>query len=177
MRRSLSAREWVLLGLLAVIALVSGYILLFYSPMTIRRDNARGEAELSRTQIEAAGVRVEEKRRMEQELEELFARESKPARMADYDNLQPVMLELNTILAGTEDYSLSFGTVDTANAIVRRTISISFSAGSYQAAKAVLQQLHDSSYRCMLDSLNLNLDQGDRGVSVSGNIVFFEYQK
>lgn len=177
MRRGLSAREWVLLGLLAVIALVSGYILLFYSPMTLRRDNARGEAELSRTQIEAAGVRVEEKRRMERELEELFARESQPARMADYDNLQPVMLELNTILAGTEDYSLSFGTVDTANPIVRRTISISFSAGSYQAAKAVLQQLHDSSYRCMLDSLNLNLEHGDSGVSVSGNIVFFEYRK
>lgn len=177
MKRSLSAREWILLGLLAVIALVSGYIMLFYSPMTLRRDNAREEAELSRMQLEAANVRLEEKRRMERELEELFARESEPARMADYDNLQPVMLELNTILDGTEDYSLSFGTVDTSDSIVRRTISISFSAGSYQAAKGVLQQLHDSSYRCMLDSLSLNLDSGGSGVSVSGNIVFFEYQK
>lgn len=177
MKRSLSAREWILLGLLAVIILVSGYIMLFYTPMTMRRDNAREETELCRIQIEAASAQVEEKHRMERELEELFARESNPTRMADYNNLQPVMLELNTILAGTEDYSLSFGTVDTSESIVRRNISLSFSAGSYQTAKEVLRQLHDSAYRCMLDGINLGLGQEGGGVSVTGNIVFFEYQK
>lgn len=177
MKRSLSAREWILLGLLAVIALVSGYVLFFYSPMTTRRDTAREETELYKTQIEAANIQVEEKHRMERELEALFARESNPAKMADYNNLQPLMLELNTILSGTQNYSLSFGTVDTSESIVRRSISMSFNTVSYQAAKAVLQQLHDSTYRCMLDNINMSLGQGDDGVSVSGTIVFFEYQK
>ncbi len=177
MRRQLTAREWMLLGVLLVILVVSGYIMLFYMPMTTERDRCLSEAESCRTEIEAARLRVEDKRRMERELEELFAQEVPPLSIADYDNLQPVMFELNTILAPTRDYSLSFSTVDATQTIVRRSINLSFTAGSYEAAKTVLQQLHDSAYRCMLDSVSLSLGQGDGAVSVSGNIVFFEYQE
>jgi len=167
----------MLLGLLGVILVVSGYFMLFYMPMTSERDRCLGETEACRTEIEAAQFRLEEKRRMERELEELFSREVPPLSIADYDNLQPVMFELNSILAPTQDYSLSFSTVDASQAIVRRSISLSFTAGSYAAARTVLQQLHDSAYRCMLDNVSLNLDQGDGGtVSVNGTIVFFEYQ-
>jgi len=167
----------MLLGLLGVILAASGYMMLFYMPMTSERDRCLGEAESCRTEIEAARLRLEEKRRMERELEELFSKDVPPLSIADYDNLQPVMFELNSILGPTQDYSLSFSTVDASQTIVRRSISLSFSAGSYDAAKAVLQKLHDSAYRCMLDSVSLNLDQGDGGAaSVNGTIVFFEYQ-
>lgn len=176
MKRSLTAREWILLGLLGVVALVSGYVMLFYMPMTARRDAARKETELCRLQAEAAQVRLEEKRRMERELEELFAGEGEPVRLADYDNLQPVMLELNTVLSETEDYSLSFGTVDTSRTIVRRSISLSFTSGSYEAARATLRQLCGSAYRCLLDSVDLSIGGENGGsVSVNGVLLFFEY--
>ena len=114
---------------------------------------------------------------MERELELLFSAETPPLSIADYDNLQPVMFELNSILASTQDYSLSFSTVDASQTIVRRSISLSFTTGTYESAKAVLQQLHDSAFRCMLDSVNVNVGQGERNaVSVNGTIVFFEYQ-
>ena len=86
------------------------------------------------------------------------------------------MFELNSILASTQDYSLSFSTVDASKTIVRRSISIAFTTDSYASAKAVLQQLHDSAYRCMLDSVSLNLGDAQGPVTVSGTIVFFEYQ-
>lgn len=176
MKRSLTAREWILLGLLGVVALVSGYVMLFYMPMTARRDAAREETELCRLQAEAAQVRLEEKRRMERELEELFAGEGEPVRLADYDNLQPVMLELNTVLSETEDYSLSFGTVDASRTIVRRSISLSFTSGSYEAARATLRQLCGSAYRCLLDSVDLSISGENGGsVSVNGVLLFFEY--
>jgi hypothetical protein len=177
MKRNLTAREWILLGLLGVIALISGYVMLFYMPMTARRDAAREETELCRLQVEAAQVRLEEKRRMERELEDLFAGEAEPVRLANYDNLQPVMLELNTVLSGTEDYSLSFGTVDTSQTIVRRSISLSFTSGSYEAARATLRQLCGSAYRCLLDSVDLSIGRESGGsVSVNGVLLFFEYQ-
>lgn len=177
MKRSLTAREWILLGLLGVIALISGYVMLFYMPMTARRDAAREETELCRLQVEAAQVRLEEKRRMERELKDLFAGEVEPVRLANYDNLQPVMLELNTVLSGTEDYSLSFGTVDTSQTIVRRSISLSFTSGSYEAARATLRQLCGSAYRCLLDSVDLSIGRESGGsVSVNGVLLFFEYQ-
>ena len=178
MRRQLTAREWMLLALLGVILLISGYMLLFYIPQTIERDRCLSETESIKLETEAAQIRLEEKRRMERELEELFSAETPPLSIADYDNLQPVMFELNSILAGTDDYTLSFSTVDASQTIVRRSISMTFTTGSYESAKAVLQQLHDSAYRCMLDSVSASIGQeGNLGaVSVSGSIVFFEYQ-
>lgn len=177
MRRQLTTREWMLLALLGVILLISGYMLLFYMPQTTERDRCVGETEACRTEIEAARLQLEEKRRMERELEELFSAETPPLSIADYDNLQPVMFELNSILSSTEDYSLSFSTVDASQTIVRRSISMAFTTGSYESAKAVLQKLHDSAFRCMLDSVNISIGQGERDtVSVNGNIVFFEYQ-
>ena len=124
-----------------------------------------------------AEVRLEEKRRMERELEALFAQEEPPLGLAPYDNVQAVMFELNTILSQTQEYSLSFGTVDTEQSIVRRSISLNFTCGSYEDAKAVLQQLHDSDYRCMLDNIAVSMGQTASDlVTVSGTIVFFEYQ-
>ena len=70
MRRSLTAREWILLGVLAVLALASGYMMLFYLPSTSQRDTAREETGLYQLQTEAAQLRLAEKRRMERELEE-----------------------------------------------------------------------------------------------------------
>lgn len=195
MRRQLTVREWLLLALLGVILLVSGYISLFYIPMTSERDRCIAEAEDCRMQTEALQVRVEDKQRMERELEEIFAANPDPRSIAPYDNLKPVMNELNGMLATTREYSLNFGTVDASQPVVRRQISMNFTVGSYAAAKEVLQKLHDSAYRCMLDNVIINLVQrsggeagldawwywggegDDGGVSVGGTIVYFEYQK
>lgn len=177
MKRKLTAREWMLLGVLAVLVAVSGYVMLFYMPVTTARDSALAETETCKLELEAAQIRLTEKRRMERELEELFAREEAPVSLADYDNLQPVMMELNTVLAGTQDYSLSFGTVDASQRIVRREISLNFVCGSYDAAKTVLQRLHDSMYRCMLNQITISLEQTtDGSASVSGSVVYFECQ-
>ena len=177
MRRKLTAREWVLLALLGIIVLVSGYILLYYNPMSLRRDAAIADAALYDDQTEAATLRVEQKRRMERELEEIFAADDDPKSLAPYDNLQPVMLELNSILSAAEDYSLSFGTVNEEEHIVRRSISLSFTCGDYKAAKKILQNLHDSDYRCMLDNLTVSLGGEGSSVSVNSTIVFFEYNR
>jgi len=177
MRRQLTAREWMLLGLLGIVLVASGYMMLFYMPMTAERDRCLGEAEACRAEIEAAQLRLEEKGRMERELEELFSGDTPPLGIADYDNLQPVMFELNSILSTAKEYSLAFSTVDTTQTVVRRAISMSFTSGTYQSAKEVLQRLHDSAYRCMLDSVSLSMDRGEDGVAVNGSIVFFEYHK
>ena len=187
MRRQLTPREWMLLGVLGIMLIISGYIVLFYMPMTSERDRCISEAEDCRVQTEAAKIRLSEKRRMEKELEEIFAADPDPLSIPDYDNLKPVMFELNSILAVADDYTLTFGTVDTSDSVIRRGISMNFTCGSYASAKGILEKLHDCSFRCMLDNLNVSLgsysrnnfwdeESYDGSVSVSGNIVFFEYQ-
>lgn len=178
MKRQLTARELILLGMLLVLVLVGGYVMLFYMPMTAELDRLEQEKLSCEDQLTVAQIQVEDKRRMERELEEIFAANPNPLSIAPYDNLQPVMFELNGILQSTPEYSLSFGTVNTEETIVRRQILLSYTSGSYEAAKRVLQQLHDSAYRCMLDDVSISVGERDEGnVSVSASLVFFEYQE
>lgn len=184
MKRKLSTREWVLLAVLAVIALVSAYVMLFYIPTTTARDNALAETETVRDELEALQLRQGQKERMEREIDELFAQGAEPLALASYDNLQNVMLELNATLANAGDYNLSFPTVDASESVVRREISVSFRCDSYATAKRVLQQLHDSRYRSVLDTVAIAFARSDNNrnnrqevtdpFAVSCTIVYFE---
>lgn len=177
MKRQLSARELILLGMLLVLALVGGYIMLFYMPMTSELERLEQEQVSCEEQLQVAQIQLEDKQRMERELEEIFAADPEPLSIAPYDNLQPVMFELNGVLESTPEYSLSFGTVDTEEPIVRRRIQLTYTSGSYESAKQVLQRLHDSAYRCMLDDVSISIGERDEGgVSVNASLVFFEYQ-
>lgn len=61
---------------------------------------------------------------------------------------------------------------------IRRPISLRFLSADYTAAQGVLQQLHDSKYCCMLDSMDIGLEKRDEAnVIVSATIVFFEYMQ
>lgn len=181
MKRQFSAREWKLLGMLVAILAVSGFVMLFYMPMRDERDNCLSQAESCRAEAEVFQVQLEDKLRMEREMETQTADGKPLLSVPDYDNLQPVIVELNNILAGTDTYSLSFASVDENQSIVRRRISLSYTAGSYDAARAVLQRLHDCAYRCMLDNVSIGFGEGEGGdsdsASVSATIVFFEYRK
>lgn len=176
MSRKLTPREWILLGVLGVLVLVVGYVMLFYMPTTEARDAALAETETVRQQTAAAQVRLTEKQRMERELEALFAENPDPLALADYDNLKPIMVELNSILAFTQEYSLSFATVDDTQSVIRREISIDFTCGNYSTAKVVLQRLHDSTFRCMLNDVRITDEGSGDSVKVTGTIVYFECQ-
>ena len=120
-KRQLTVREKLLLGLLAVTALVSGYLMLFYNPMLQKRDRMRAEIETCQSQLELAQIRVAEKQRMERELKELFEKDPPPRSLAPYDNSQAVMLELHGILSAAEDYSLAFSTVEAEESIANES--------------------------------------------------------
>lgn len=175
MKRKLTPREWMLLIVLAILVVGAAYVLLFRTPVIAARDDAIAEADSCREQTQALQDRMLEKQRMERELDKIFAENDNPLALPDYDNLQPVMRELNTVLTAAKNYSLSFANVDDSKNIVRREISVSFACDSYNAAKNVLQRLDDSPYRCMLNNVSVSMGQRDNEqVSVNASIVYFE---
>lgn len=179
MKKQLSSREILLIGILLVLVVVGGYLLLFYMPMTQELERLQAEKVSSEEQLTAAAARVEEKKRMEKELKAIFDANPNPLGLAPYDNQKPVMFELNSILRTTAQYSLSFGSVDAGggNGLVRRQISLSYSCTTYEDAKKVLQRLHDSSYRCLLGDLSVSLDGTGGQTGISATLTFFEYQE
>lgn len=174
--RKLSVRERVLLVCLAVLAVVSGYVLLFYTPLSQR--TAALEEQLTQSEELSAQLegRLEEQRQMERELELLAAQEDAPIPMPESDNLQAVLVELNDILSDCQEYSLSFQGEQSEDYIFRRQVSIPFTCGSYQSAREILQRLHDSSLRCLLEDVHLT-QQEDGTVHTTVSMTFFSYDE
>ncbi len=95
--------------------------------------------------------------------------------MPEYDNLQAVMVELNTILADCQEYSLAFQPDDPEDAIYARQATIPFTCGSYDQARDVLQRLHDSPLRNLITDVQIT-EQDDGSVKATATMLFFEYQ-
>ncbi|WP_294510771.1 type II secretion system protein GspM [uncultured Intestinimonas sp.] len=173
--RNLTVRERVLLLLLAVIAVISGYVLLFYMPTTQRIESLNAQIAQSQELVAQMDARLATQQQMERKLEQLSAQGAQVPYMPAYDNLQAVMVELNTILAGCQEYSLSFQSEQGEDNVFCRQVSIPFTCGSYEQAHEILQKLHDSALRGLLGDMQLS-QQENGTVKVSVIITFFEYQ-
>lgn len=161
MRRTLTPRETALLILLVVLALGSAYYMFFYTPTTEQIDNTQNSIYATQDLITADQLRLAQKQQMQEELDAIFAADPDPVSMAPYDNSRNVMHELNAILESTQDYSLSFAsvTVDEDSDVVRRDISLTYTSTGYSAALDILQKLHDSQYRCLLNNVAISLKE------------------
>lgn len=173
--RKLTVRERVLLFLLAVIALVSGYVLLFYMPTTQHMESLNAQIAQAEELTAQLDAKLANQQQMEKKLQQLSDQDAQVPYMPDYDNLQAVMLELHTILAGCQEYSLSFQSEQGEDHVFYRRVSIPFTCSSYTQAREVLQKLHDSALRGLLGDLQLS-QQENGTVNVSATMTFFEYQ-
>lgn len=173
--RKLSVRERVLLLLLAIVAAVSGYVLFFYLPTTQRLASLNTQIAQSQELSAQLEAKLTSQQQMEKKLEQLSAQGAQVPYMPAYDNLQAVMVELHTILAGCQEYSLSFQGEQGENNVFYRRVSIPFTCGSYEQALEILQKLHDSTLRGLLGDMQLS-QQENGTVKVSATITFFEYQ-
>lgn len=173
--RKLSTRERVLLAILVVVAVVSGYVLLFSMPLNEKIQTLGQEimeSEDLKTQLES---RWSQQQRLQQLTEQLKKQEGEARYMPEYDNLQAVMVELNTILADCQEYSLAFQSDDPEDAIYARRATIPFTCGSYDQARDVLQRLHDSPLRNLITDVQIT-EQDDGSVKATATMLFFEYQ-
>lgn len=173
--RKLSTRERVLLLLLAVIAIVSGYILLFYLPTTQRIESLNAQITQSQELVAQLDAKLASQQQMENKLEQFSAQDAQVPYMPAYDNIQAVMTELHTILAGCQEYSLSFQSEQGEDHVFYRRVSIPFTCSSYEQAQEILQKLHDSTLRGLLEDVQIS-QQEDGTVKASATIIFFEYQ-
>ena len=113
---------------------------------------------------------------VEQELEDLSASGNAPREMPAYDNLQAVMVELNSILADSQEYTLRFASADGEETVAERRVTLPFTCADYDTAKGILRRLHDSDLRCQLEDVSLS--QGENGaVQVTASLIFYEYRE
>ena len=172
MRHVFTTREKVLLVILAVLVIAVGYWKLILTPINDSIADLNAQTASEQDAILTNSARLSRMRQMQQELETLLADpDAKP--LPDYDNSERLLVELNTILSGTVDYTLSFGStylLEDGGSIICRPISL-----EYTAARTVMDALHGSDYVNLISDVTLDLD-AQHGTRVNLTITYFELQ-
>lgn len=160
-RSKLTSREIWMLAFLAVLLVGIIYYLGFYMPMQQEMLRISTESAEADTMIDESLHKASDMKKMETELEVILAQpKDKITEIAPYDNKEVVLANLNGILSRTLEYSLSFeDPVVGTDGTVRRNISMNFSCETYDAAKAVIQDLTRSKWRCLVTDCSLAADE------------------
>ena len=151
--REFTTSEKVLLVILALIIIGLVYYRFFY----VRWQNDILEAHSQKTALQSdlnvAQIKERQLKKMKDELDEI-GELTETSVMASYNNSKAEMELLNRILQSAQDYSIKFSNVTRDGDTIRRNFSLSFKAGSFKAAKQILQELSESGYRCLLGDVS-----------------------
>ena len=179
--KKLSGRESVMLVFLVVLLVGVGYYLGFYKPLQADLARVQSQSADLDMAITTATARASSMKSMQEELDEIFSRpKDQITEIAPYDNKEVVLNMLYGILGRTQDYSLSFTDPEVReDGTVRRNISMNFTCETYQAAKAVIRDLTDSNWRCLVSGCAIASETNlmEEPVTVNMTITFFESTK
>ncbi len=182
MNRKFTAREAWLLLLLSVMLLALFYYLALYRPVNLEVERCAALQVPVEEDLELQMMKAARKKKMVDELEN--APEKQQGELLPYNNIENEITDLYEAPSPpAATYNLSFSEAVASGNIVRRDISISFQADTYQKVRSILEQMHSSPYRCILKdlSISVNKSRGEAGgmsaaelINVNVNITFYE---
>ena len=173
--KEFTKREKVLIFALIIAILALCYYRFVHIP--ISEAIAEAEAEQYRLQDEEVILKAQaaEAQKMKEEFDALDI--DNISMMPSYNASKQELELLDTILADTKDYSVTFKKVTRSSDQIRRNFSLSFSAGSEEEAKQIIDNLLNNGFRVLVDDLVLKTSTNRYGVtscSCSLSATFFE---
>lgn len=177
-----STREKILLVALAVILVAIAWFVLIYQGTTNEITRLEGEIASTQSTITVEEARLKAMNSMQKEIDAAKAAGAAPVPVPAYDNLRPLMAELNTIMGMTNTYTLSFDKVNAeSGSYVNRGVRIDFSCNSYAEAENVVKALAGGTYPCVIDSITVadgtvrtTTRSGTATCNASIHVTFFE---
>jgi hypothetical protein len=177
----MSRREKALVLVFAIILVAVAWFVFVYQNTTDQITKIEGELSTVQSQTQLMEARASQIDQMKAEIEQRKAEGAKPVEVPEYDNIQPLMAQLNRIMSAAASYSLSFDDLDTSNAgYVARGVRIDYESSSYEAAESIVDALAAGKYPCRVDTISINdkstkaSSSKDAPVSASVHVTFFE---
>ncbi len=190
LNRAFTNREIAIILLLTLILLVLVYVRFAYIPMQDQLDYYESETAKLDSQILVEQGRARKIQEMQAQIE--TGLKEYPGEVKTYDNVKAEIDALNDILNSAKSFEVNFRQPTANGNNVRRRVDINFVARNYASARALIRQLHDCEYRCMITTLSMSpasrrfvhengiyyytsytdLQNGD--VSVSLSLTFYE---
>lgn len=175
MKRQFSNREKILLVILALMLVFCVYYILVEKPVQDTLLDASQRQSAAESEFTVASAKLENMHRMQAALDTLD--QGTQADVPDYDNAKNVVNLLNSAMALTDEYTLSFRPVSQEGAIVTRSIDMSFRCDGYAIGKRILKTLLDSPYRCRITAMSVSgsSDIRQEEISVNASVTFYEF--
>ena len=168
----ISKREKVLLVVLCALVVVCAYYLFFLTPTMETKASLESEITAMDDQVITAQARVAHRNKMQQELEVIKAENKNIKDLPVYDNNKKLMESLNMMLGQAVQYTINFSGTSETDGIIRREVDLSYVCNTYNDARAILQNIHDGKYPCVLQDVSINSGES---YSVTATLTFFEY--
>lgn len=184
---TLSRREKALLLALGVVVLLIIWFVFVFQRTTNEITSMDSEISAIETQKTTASAQVQKMHYMQESIAKYKAAGVAPTPIPYFDNMTPLMSELNRILSVTTNYSLSFDELDTETSpeYVLRGVTADFTCDSFASAEAVVTALARGQFACNIDSVAISDSSAGRVARISGatgpvavtasvHITFFE---
>lgn len=144
-------REKLLLVIAALLALAGIWYCSIYQPVRMRIEAAdTGDLE---NEIAAEQLKAQKLQMMREEIE--ANKEAGLARLQTYNYFKKEVEELNIIFASAAEFQFDFSEPAIDGNTVRRDMSVSFGAKSYDGAVSMLDQIRNSSCRTMIHDVSI----------------------
>ena len=174
--RDFTIKEKVLLVILFVAIL--GLVYYFLVDVNVRDALQRAESQKTalETELTVVQARATQLRKMQSEIEKIKT-DGTFKQMPSYNNSKEVTKLLNNVL-GELGYRISFANVSQEGNLVRRSLTLAFTADNYETVERVLAGLAGSEYRCLIGNVSCatrNVSKTEESViDVSAAITFYE---
>lgn len=182
-----SRREKALLLVLAIILLIVVWFVFVFQRTTNEINRLDSEISVVDTNTTVASAQVGRMHAMQATIDKYKESGVAARPVPAFDNMTPLMTELNGIMAGTTTYTLSFDDLDTETSqeYVLRGVTADFGCNSVAEAESVVAALARGSFPCSIDSVSINDSTAGRvsrvsgvagsgAVSASVHVTFFE---
>lgn len=97
--------------------------------------------------------------------------------LESYNNGEAEMDFMHEVLRNAYSYNISFANATRDGDLIRRNVDITFTADSYEVAKAIIEQFAGCKFRCIVSDVrmaNTKVRDGNSAVAVSCNMTFYE---
>ena len=152
-----SRREKALLLALAIVLIAVVWYVLVFQHTNNEISRIDGEIAQVQTDTTIANAQLAEKQRMEATIARYQSEGAKAVEIPNYDNLQPLMSELNAIMSAADTYTLTFADLDreAAPGYVLRSARIDYGCESYEAAEEIVDAVSTGTYPCSVDTVSI----------------------
>jgi len=170
--RDFTNKEKLLLAVLALILL--GLMYYQFVDKAVRSSIANSEAEAAQfqTELDAAQARLMRLTQVQNSLTAL-QEAGNMAYMPSYNANKEELAFLNSILADTLQYSVSFANVTRTGTQIRRSFTLQYVTQDYESAQRIVTQLLEGKNRCLVGDMNCSI-AANGNVTMSQSATFYE---